>query len=268
MPISKATNRILKALFALDPAHRPSLAELRREVAAVDTFTMTDDELRVAHSAARAAAATIRPVPPALPKIVVPAPLPVEQMQVDAEEERYYDPRYTRVGGVVASQVVQVINNQDQHCQDWSANVSASSAFAIDSDIINHIDFTHHQASGANQAQIVAAQHPIPQPIPIPRGKLEQQQQRQSNVNVVDYDNDSYNMLTTSSQSSSSGDGDVSLPPTPEFNPADKAQVAPVSPRWNMAQVAGQQVKRPDLLHVNSVHINSALSPITDFSLI
>jgi serine/threonine protein kinase len=60
LPISHATNRILKGLFALEPVERMSLRELRRQVLALDTFTMTDDELRTAHSAARAAAAASR----------------------------------------------------------------------------------------------------------------------------------------------------------------------------------------------------------------
>jgi len=75
LPISHATNRILKGLFALEPRDQMSLRELRKRIQAVDTFTMTEDELRTAHSAARAAAASVRPIPPAAK--VAPVQVPV-----------------------------------------------------------------------------------------------------------------------------------------------------------------------------------------------
>ncbi|GAA6062187.1 hypothetical protein JCM10212_001351 [Sporobolomyces blumeae] len=56
LPISEHTNRILKRIFALNPAVRISLAELRHEIMSVKTFTMTEEELRHATRATREAA--------------------------------------------------------------------------------------------------------------------------------------------------------------------------------------------------------------------
>ncbi|GAA5973537.1 hypothetical protein JCM11641_007105 [Rhodosporidiobolus odoratus] len=56
LPISEPTNRILKRIFALNPLARISLPELRREIMAVKTFVMTEDELRTATRATREAA--------------------------------------------------------------------------------------------------------------------------------------------------------------------------------------------------------------------
>ncbi|GAA6019482.1 hypothetical protein JCM11491_000972 [Sporobolomyces phaffii] len=56
LPISEHTNRILKRIFALNPAVRISLAELRREIMSVKTFVMTEHELRHATRATREAA--------------------------------------------------------------------------------------------------------------------------------------------------------------------------------------------------------------------
>ncbi|GAA5889215.1 hypothetical protein JCM16303_004352 [Sporobolomyces ruberrimus] len=56
LPISEHTNRILKRIFALNPAVRISLAELRREIMSVKTFVMTENELRHATRATREAA--------------------------------------------------------------------------------------------------------------------------------------------------------------------------------------------------------------------
>ncbi|KAK4048528.1 Serine/threonine protein kinase [Microbotryomycetes sp. JL201] len=56
LPISEHTNRILKRIFALNPAMRISLKELRREVLSVKTFVMTEDELKHATRATKEAA--------------------------------------------------------------------------------------------------------------------------------------------------------------------------------------------------------------------
>lgn len=62
LPISDATHRILKETFTLDPRKRISLARMREMVMDIETFTMDEEQLRTAHSAARALAA---------PKVVV-----------------------------------------------------------------------------------------------------------------------------------------------------------------------------------------------------
>lgn len=189
LPISHATNRILKGLFALDPRDRMTLKELRRQIGTIETFTMTDEELRTAHSAARAAAAAVRPP--------VPAPVPDVEV-VDAEE--YCHPHADSIDG-------------------WSSH----SAFAIDEAVFDQIDFS--------RPPLPVSTHPSHY-VPVETPML--------------VDNGPCELEANSLPSSSSGD--VSLPPTPEFNPADKTSpVGPIS-RWSLASKAPPQ---PNLLHVN-----------------
>ena len=56
LPLSRATNDVLKRCFALDPRQRITAVELRREVLAIDRFTMNKPELLRSPSAVRAAA--------------------------------------------------------------------------------------------------------------------------------------------------------------------------------------------------------------------
>ncbi|GAA5923369.1 hypothetical protein JCM3775_007517 [Rhodotorula graminis] len=56
LPISEHTNRILKRIFALNPQARISLADLRREILSVETFVMSENELRHATRATKEAA--------------------------------------------------------------------------------------------------------------------------------------------------------------------------------------------------------------------
>jgi serine/threonine protein kinase len=74
LPITEDTHHILKGLFAIEPTQRTSLADLRRQILGVRSFTLSDDELRYAHSAARLAAAAVRQAPPP----TRPQPLNVE----------------------------------------------------------------------------------------------------------------------------------------------------------------------------------------------
>jgi len=137
LPISHATNNILKGLFALDPRERMSLHELRRAVLAVDTFTMTEDELRTAHTAARAAAAAVRPIPPA-EKVVVPQP------EIEMEDVEYYhqaDPAKR---------------------QRWS---NPCSAIENDDGIMDQIDITPQPVGYQKQAPTISMLIPR-QPIP------------------------------------------------------------------------------------------------------
>ncbi len=175
-----------------------TLKELRRLILAIESFTMTDDELRTAHSAARAAAAAVRPPPPS----PVPAALPKVSV-VDADVD-YFRPH--------ADADLEVYP-----ADGWSSN----SAFAIDEAVFDQIDFSrpqppvhYHPATPAETPMLL--------------------------------DNDPCALVATSSRSSSSGD--VSLPPTPEFNPADKTSSAVPVPRWNLAAKAPPQ---PNLLHVD-----------------
>ncbi|TNY18928.1 kinase-like domain-containing protein [Rhodotorula diobovata] len=104
LPISEHTNRILKRIFALNPQARISLADLRREILSVDTFVMSENELRHAtratKEAARAFAASAakapREVEPEVEHVVArPHPHADEAMYDDvlvegpAEHERF-----------------------------------------------------------------------------------------------------------------------------------------------------------------------------------
>jgi serine/threonine protein kinase len=209
LPISHATNHILKGLFALDPKERLTLRVLRKLVNAVDTFTMTEDELRHAHSAARAAAASVRP------KVVeaVLAPNPAQPV-VNVID---HDGSYTAI-------------DVDQHVQDqfqghqWS---QYSEYADIDQDVLDQIDYQR-------QVQVQL-------PVQAPPANVSSETPA-----LVGGAKDPYALRPTHSRSSSSGDAS-SLPPTPEFNPADKSNATPVVPvpEWNLANRKMAEQERP-----------------------
>ncbi|OAV87620.1 RAN protein kinase [Puccinia triticina 1-1 BBBD Race 1] len=78
LPISEACNALLKRIFALNPAARISLEELKTEVAAIGTFNMTTAELsratRATREAARAWRKDISPSPKLPPVAAVEQP--------------------------------------------------------------------------------------------------------------------------------------------------------------------------------------------------
>jgi hypothetical protein len=179
-----------------------SLRVLRKLVMAVDTFTMTEDELRHAHSAARAAAASVRP------KVVEAPPAP----QVNVID---HDGSYTAID------VDQRLQGQVQG-QQWS---QYSTYADIDQDVLDQIDY---QNQNQHQDQRVPAQVAFSVETPA----------------LVGGAADPYALRPTHSRSSSSGDAS-SLPPTPEFNPADKANAAPVVPEWNLGNRKVVEQERP-----------------------
>ncbi|KAG8982647.1 hypothetical protein FRB90_006654, partial [Tulasnella sp. 427] len=86
LPVSLQLNEILKSIFAINPADRITISDLRRAIENVRTFTMTEDELRHAHGAVRKvvvqqrippAKATASPRPAQPPKVVVAPPTPI-----------------------------------------------------------------------------------------------------------------------------------------------------------------------------------------------
>ncbi|ORY24790.1 kinase-like domain-containing protein [Naematelia encephala] len=192
LPISHATNNILRGLFALEPRERTSLRELRRQILAIDTFTMTEDELRTAHSAARAAAAAVRPVHAVAP----PQPQPALKIQVQVSAMDL-DPVND----------VRVISPRVWSDESGFAEFEAS----IEPSVFAQIDFTP-------AAPNAHAQHyrQVPTPCETP--------------GLVDGHQDPCEMATTSSRSSSSGD--ASPISTPEFRPVDAHTVVRNIPAW------------------------------------
>ena len=236
LPISHATNKILKGLFSLEARDRTSLRNLRRQVLAVETFTMTEDELRMAHSAARAAAAAVRPIPPAVPtKLAVPPP------QVDIEVREVHFNHDYEVEVNAAEEIA------------WSP--PCASAYAVDESVLHQVEFKQ------------APPHPLPQPIAAT--KLPPTPARTARIPVEHFDSEPYTLVPTSSRSSSSGDGDVSLPATPEFNAADKVRTPSdlTSPRWSMGSGSKKtHVSKHECLHVN---YPKTLSPLSgEFTLV
>ncbi|WVQ93279.1 hypothetical protein IAU59_000345 [Kwoniella sp. CBS 9459] len=247
LPISRATNRILKGLFALEPRDRTPLHILREQILRVETFTMTDEELKTAHAAARAAAAAVRPHAAEAAPAPAPVPAPVPHVKVVPACARKVtvEPMLNAIDELdeFATQHERRRERvQPQHSPagtSWSSGSSypTFSNAQIDRDVFAHIDFS--QPSSA----ITPAETETPSLI-------------------AGMDQDPFTMQTTLSRSSSSGD--ISLPPTPEFNALDKAgnaQPIPV-PRWELTGHSGKgkpQPLRSDLLHVN-VNPQSPLS--------
>lgn len=87
LPVSLQLNDILKRIFAINPEKRISLAELRDAVTNIQTFTMTQDELMAAHSAARKVAVQQR-IPPAQPAPKVKPVVVTEEIQVKTPKPR------------------------------------------------------------------------------------------------------------------------------------------------------------------------------------
>ncbi|KAJ3976258.1 serine/threonine protein kinase, negative regulator of sexual conjugation and meiosis [Lentinula raphanica] len=71
LPISDQANFILKRIFHLNPLNRISIPELRREIIAIDSFFMSEDEIDQGGDVLRAAAANYAAPPAKIP--VVPA---------------------------------------------------------------------------------------------------------------------------------------------------------------------------------------------------
>ncbi|WVR09122.1 hypothetical protein IAU60_006184 [Kwoniella sp. DSM 27419] len=241
LPISRATNRILKGLFALEPRDRTPLHILREQILRVDTFTMTDEELQHAHEAARAAAAAVRPIPPvavAAPVKVAPVPIKIAVQPIIVDDAALDD-----FANHHAQRVAQAGFRAPHPYSDVSSGSSGSSypsSFSeaqIDRDVFAHIDFSQRSTApsplDAETPSLVSGRRQDPMGMGMGMG-----------------------MRTSCSRSSSSGD--ISLPPTPDFQPLDKrvnAQTIPV-PQWDGLSPVGikgqmQMAGRPDLVQVN-----------------
>ncbi|OCF72626.1 RAN protein kinase [Kwoniella mangroviensis CBS 8886] len=244
LPISKATNRILKGLFALEPRDRTPLKVLREQILRVETFSMTDDELKTAHSAARAAAAAVRqvaPTPaPAPPVHVAPPAAPVKTsprvavpvtIDEDAELDEFAHQHAQRKHCANAPRY----NNRGEPeeaatLSSWSSGSSTYATLSqaqIDKHVFAQIDFSKVNVVGVNataNSSLESTETPA-----LIAGEVQ----------------DPLDIYRTSPRSSSSGD--ISLPPTPEFSPVDNTSTRPrpINTKGN------QQLTRPDLLHVN-----------------
>ncbi|WWC91301.1 uncharacterized protein L201_006244 [Kwoniella dendrophila CBS 6074] len=279
LPISKQTNKILKGLFALEPKDRTPLRILREQILRVDSFSMSDEELKYAHSAARAAAAAVRqaapapvpqpapapapvpvhitPAPAPAPVKVAPAPAPVPRVAVqvvmgeDAELDEFADQHAQRKHHAVnRKHQYQQQQQQQEYPSDvssWSSGESSTagayqtlSQAQIDSNVFAQIDFSP------------------PQPQPLTQGKSRpQQRQTASNETPslipgeieMNEEMDPLDMYIRRTSSRSSSSGDISLPPTPDFQPIDTTKAKP-QPIQIKKQINNNNL-RSDLLHVN-----------------
>lgn len=217
-------------------------------VLAVDTFTMTEEELRHAHSAARAAAASVRPaaVPapvsaPAPPR--APTPAPPRNVHPIEEDEDMSEPQVAIVGehGEYTQVPIHGVNYEGQH---WSQH----SAYAdLDPRILEQIDYQRHPA------QIHAAT-PVQLQQPKIRFATPPQAYRGQHTPVETpslVGTDPYALAPTTSRSSSSGD--ASLPPTPEFKPADKANAGGMSQWATSGNKKPIEFREPDVLHISPI---------------
>ncbi|GAA5825405.1 hypothetical protein JCM3770_003623 [Rhodotorula araucariae] len=97
LPISEHTNRILKRIFALNPQARITLPELRREILSVETFVMSETELRHAtratKEAARAFAASAK-APAAHPQPTAPEHVAYPHSQQALAGDVLYEDEY------------------------------------------------------------------------------------------------------------------------------------------------------------------------------
>lgn len=269
LPISHATNNILKGLFALDPRMRPSLREIRKAILDVDSFTMSEEELRHAHSAAQAAAQAVRGKPsPARPKTPAPranAPQPIDTsarpppaVVPSTGTGHFHQPAPidgTLVGqdGEYAPVQFEGINGQhiQQHQQQQQPQWSQHSAFAdIDRHVLDQIDY---RTPPQHQQQ---QQQPQPQQVHKPTVRFRTAAAPQQYISV-----ETPSLVGSGPcalgrvASCSSSSGDASLPPTPEFNPADKT-TAGMAAQWAAVNGAkGVELKEPDILHMTPDHV-------------
>lgn len=249
LPISAATHHILKGMFALEPRDRSSLRQIRKLILAVDRFCLTEEELKTAPAAARAAAAAVRPVaPPPVAVAPVIAPAPRASLLAESfERQQITEPQVDIVGGEGEYAQVAVRGvDTEFHNQHWSQH---SSYADIDQDVLNQIDYHHHHHH--HQPQVVYHRGQTPA----------QHAQAQAHAQVATPPlvggGDPFALEHTSSQSLSSGD--ASLPPTPEFNPADKSVAGNggikvtgtgISPAWTGGQ-QNVQIQEPELFHMS-----------------
>lgn len=217
LPISRATNHILKGLFALDPAHRTPLSELRRQVMAVETFTMTPEELKHAHSAAKAAAAAVRnqnivvpPSPaPAPPRAHVPA-APVPRVHVPiAQIPPYYAPA-ARIAAPAApmpapAPLPSMAIQQQVSASKWSI-----------APVYRHHDHERRDSHASTSSSSTSSFYA-----------------NRRRTAASSNGSDACDLVPTSSRSSSS---EGTLPPTPEFHPADKHTV-----QWDAVSSANRK---------------------------
>jgi serine/threonine protein kinase len=241
LPISHATNNILKGLFALDPQKRTPLRDLRAQILAVDTFTMTEDELRTAHSAARAAAAAVRPVPP-------PTPTP-QSFPETVYNAMDIDETYSGDSVTVITPPTEIKE------QSWSTCL-VDQVYPVPI----HFEVSQHP----NRLAVTQPPPAYPGTPLMPKTTIP--------IHIETFE-DAPPINLTSPRSSSSGDGSASFPSTPDFGPVNKhtMRLRPaqcpangLNVQWDMR--ADTKNERPSALCVDVNHggISQPLSPVSD----
>ncbi|KAG9057520.1 hypothetical protein FS842_006050 [Serendipita sp. 407] len=123
LPVSRACNEILKQIFALDPKDRITLPRLRQAIHKVERFTMTDEELRRAPEACKAAARAAwteaqkaaRRNPVVLPAIIIEEHSPPGVYAVASDEDyESTSPLQTRSFSAGSERILSVLDDAHQ----------------------------------------------------------------------------------------------------------------------------------------------------------
>lgn len=130
LPVSKQCNELLKRIFALNPAARISMKDLKAEVKRMTRWTMTLDELRYATRATKEAARAWAPAwvlddpsTPDAPPPKPPQPLPAQPKEVP-QQPKQKPPRET-IFDITDSSTISSVDS----LQEWQAHQQQQQQF-------------------------------------------------------------------------------------------------------------------------------------------